>query len=129
MLAEIAKEENDYNKFYEQFGKCLKLGVHGDPTNRATVAEQLRCHASKSGDQQIGLKEYADRTKEGQNDGCCITGEGITAVSSSPFQESLWKKGLGVTCVIDPACEHAAPQLTEFDGKSLQSTTAKMLRH
>ena len=44
-------------KFYEQFGKCLKLGVHEDSTNRTKVAELLRYHTSKSGDEQISLKE------------------------------------------------------------------------
>merc|ERR1712084_107559 len=34
MFAEIAEKNDDYNKFYEQFGKCLKLGVHEDSTNR-----------------------------------------------------------------------------------------------
>ena len=33
MLAEIAEKKDDYNKFYEQFGKSLKLGIHEDSTN------------------------------------------------------------------------------------------------
>ena len=55
-------------RFYEAFGKCLKLGVHEDSTNRTKIAELLRFHTSKSGDEQISLKEYVDRMKEGQND-------------------------------------------------------------
>merc|ERR1712110_780436 len=54
--------------FYEQFGKCLKLGVHEDSTNRTKVAELMRYQTSKSGDEQISFKEYVDRMKEGQND-------------------------------------------------------------
>ena len=57
------------------------------------VVEPLRCHTSKSGDEQISLKEYVDRTKEGQNDICHATGESVTAVSSSPCLENLRKKG------------------------------------
>eukprot|EP00411_Alexandrium_monilatum_P056532 CAMPEP_0175425314 /NCGR_PEP_ID=MMETSP0095-20121207/49236_1 /TAXON_ID=311494 /ORGANISM="Alexandrium monilatum, Strain CCMP3105" /LENGTH=126 /DNA_ID=CAMNT_0016724643 /DNA_START=12 /DNA_END=388 /DNA_ORIENTATION=+ len=74
MFAEIAEKKDDYKKFYEQFGKCLKLGVHEDSTNRTKVAELLRFHTSKSGDEQISLKEYVDRMKEGQNDIYYITG-------------------------------------------------------
>ena len=37
MFAEIAEKKDDYKKFYEQFGKCLKLGVHEDSTNRTKV--------------------------------------------------------------------------------------------
>merc|ERR1712073_158760 len=70
MFAEIAEKKDDYKKFYEQFGKCMKLGVHEDSTNRTKVAELLRFHSSKSGDELIGLKEYDGKklkstTKEG----------------------------------------------------------------
>merc|ERR1712190_346360 len=121
MFAEIAEKKDDYKKFYEQFGKCLKLGVHEDSTNRTKAAELLRYHTSKSGDEQISFKEYVDRMKEGQNDIYYITGESIAAVSSSPFLETLRKKGLEVLYMVDPIDEYAVQQLKEFDGKKLKS--------
>eukprot|EP00493_Phyllostaurus_siculus_P009132 UN09246 len=127
MFAEIAEKKDDYKKFYEQFGKCLKLGVHEDSTNRTKVAELMRYHSSKSGDEQISFKEYVDRMKEGQNDIYYITGESIAAVSSSPFLESLRKKGLEVLYMVDPIDEYAVQQLKEFDGKKLKSTTKEGL--
>merc|ERR1712073_70389 len=127
MFAEIAEKKDDYKKFYEQFGKCMKLGVHEDSTNRTKVAELLRFHTSKSGDERISLKEYVDRMKEGQNDIYYITGESITAVSSSPFLEALRKKGLEVLYMVDPVDEYAVQQLKEFDGKKLKSTTKEGL--
>ena len=95
--------KDDYKKFYEAFGKCLKLGVHEDSTNRTKIAELLRFHTSKSGDEQISLKEYVDRMKEGQNDIFYITGESVAAVSSSPFLETLRKKGIEVLYMV--ACQ------------------------
>merc|ERR1712070_40949 len=127
MFAEIAEKKDDYKKFYEQFGKCIKLGVHEDSTNRVKVAELLRYQTSKSGDEQISFKEYVDRMKEGQNDIYYITGESIAAVSSSPFLESLRKKGLEVLYMTDPVDEYAVQQLKEFDGKKLKSTTKEGL--
>merc|ERR1712130_888347 len=127
MFAEIAEKKDDYKKFYEQFGKCLKLGVHEDSTNRAKVAELMRYHTSKSGDEFISLKEYVDRMKEGQNDIYYITGESVAAVSSSPFLESLRKKGLEVLYMVDPIDEYAVQQLKEFDGKKLKSVTKEGL--
>ena len=57
IFAEIAEKNDDYKKFYEQFGKCQKPGIHEDSTNRTKIAELLRFSASKSGDEQISLKE------------------------------------------------------------------------
>merc|ERR1712130_636061 len=127
MFTEIAEKKDDYKKFYEQFGKCLKLGVHEDSTNRTKVAELMRYQTSKSGDEQISLKEYIDRMKEGQQDIYYITGESIAAVSSSPFLESLRKKGLEVLYMVDPIDEYTVQQLKEFDGKKLKSVTKEGL--
>merc|ERR1711920_922408 len=123
----MGEKKDDYKKFYEQFGKCLKLGVHEDSTNRTKVAELMRYHSSKSGDELISFKEYVDRMKEGQNDIYYITGESIAAVSSSPFLESLRKKGIEVLYMVDPIDEYAVQQLKEFDGKKLKSTTKEGL--
>merc|ERR1711959_450577 len=127
MFTEISEKKDDYKKFYEQFSKNLKLGIHEDSTNRNKIAELMRYNTSKSGDEQISLKEYVDRMKEGQNDIYYITGESIAAVSSSPFLETLRKKGLEVLYMVDPVDEYAVQQLKEFDGKKLKSTTKEGL--
>merc|ERR1712151_850395 len=127
MFAEISEKKDDYKKFYEQFSKNIKLGINEDSTNRAKVAELMRCHTSKSGDEQISFKEYVDRMKEGQNDIYYIHGESIAAVSSSPFLETLRKKGLEVLYIVDPIDEYSVQQLKEFDGKKLKSVTKEGL--
>jgi len=127
LVKRCLEKKDDYKKFYEQFGKCLKLGVHEDYTHRTKVAELMRYHRSKSGDEQISLKEYIDRMKEWQNDICFITGEGIEAVSSSPFLETLRKKGLEAPHMVGPKDEYSVQQLKEFDGKKLKPTTKEGL--
>merc|ERR1712149_95617 len=91
--------------------------------NRAKLADLLRFQTSKSGDEAISLKEYCDRMKEGQNDIYYITGESIQGVSSSPFLETLKKKGIEVLYMVDPIDEYAVQQLKEFDGKKLICAT------
>ena len=105
MFAEIAEKKDDYKTFYKQFGRCLKLGIHEDPTNRTKIAELMRFNTSKFWDEQISLKEYIDRMSEGQNHIYYISDESIAVVSSSLFLENLRKKGLDGTYMVDPVDE------------------------
>merc|ERR1712096_409888 len=127
MFNEISEKKDDYKKFYEQFGKNLKLGVHEGSTNRNKIADLLRYQTSKSGDESISFKEYCDRMKEGQNDIYYVTGESVAQVSSSPFIETLRKKGLEVLYMVDPIDEYAVQQLKEYDGKKPKSVTKEGL--
>jgi len=127
MFTEITEKKDDYKKFYEQFSKNLKLGIHEDSTNRAKLADLLRYQTSKSGDEMISLKEYCDRMKEGQNDIYYITGESVAQVSSSPFIEQLRKKGFEVLYMVDPIDEYGVQQLKEYDGKKLKSVAKEGL--
>jgi len=123
LFAGIAENKEEYNKFYEAFGKNLKFGIHEDTTNRAKIADLIRYQSSKSGDEILSLKEYCDRMKEGQESIYYITGESVAAVSNSPFLETLKKKGYEVLYMVDPIDEYAVQQLKEYNGKKLMSVT------
>jgi len=127
MFAEIQENQEDYKKFYEQFSKNLKLGIHEDTANRTKIADLLRFHTSKSGEDQISFKEYIQRMKEGQKDIYYITGESRAAVSTSPFLEALRKRGLEVLYLVDPIDEYMVQQLKDYDGKKLKSCTKEGL--
>jgi len=127
MITELAENAEDYKKFYEQFSKNIKLGIHEDSTNRAKIAEFLRYHTNKSGEEMISLKEYVARMKEGQKDIYFITGESRAAVTNSPFIESLKKRGYEVIYMVDPIDEYVIQQLKEYDGKKLKNCTKEGL--
>merc|ERR1712121_301052 len=66
LFEELVEDKDNYKKFYDNFSKNIKLGIHEDSTNRKKLAEFLRYHTSSSGDDVVSLKDYVSRMKENQ---------------------------------------------------------------
>merc|ERR1712080_464575 len=120
-------DKDAFKKFYEQFGKNLKLGIHEDSTNRKKLAGLLRFYTSASGDEPCSLADYVSRMKENQKNIYYITGESKEVVSASAFVERLKKRGLECVYMTEPIDEYVVQQLKEFDGKTLVSVTKEGL--
>merc|ERR1712160_211243 len=127
MISEVAENSEDWKKFYEQFSKNLKLGIHEDQTNREKLSNFLRYFTSKSGEDCISFKEYISKMKEDQKTIYYITGESKAQVAASPFMEGMKKRGLEVLYLVDPIDEYMVQQLKEYDGKKLVSVTKEGL--
>merc|ERR1712187_692131 len=127
LIEEISEDQDNFKKFYEQFSKNLKLGIHEDSTNRKKIAGYLRYFTSASGDEQASLTDYVSRMKENQKDIYYITGERKEVVADSAFVERLKKRGLECLYMTEPIDEYVVQQLKEFDGKNLVSVTKEGL--
>merc|ERR1712013_31007 len=123
LMQEIYEDKDNYKKFYEQFGKNLKLGIHEDSTNRKKISDLLLYYSSHSGDEMTSLKDYVSRMKENQKDIYYITGENKETVKNSAFVERVRKHGYEVLYMTEPIDEYCVQQLKEYEGKNLVSVT------
>jgi len=126
LFNELSEDAETYNKFYEQFSKNIKLGIHEEATQKKKLSEFLRYHSSNS-DDMTSLKDYVGRMKDTQKDIYYITGESKDHVKNSAFVERLTKKGYEVLFMTEPIDEYCTQQLKEYDGRNLVCVTKEGL--
>lgn len=115
--------EKSYETFWKQFGKSIRLGLIEDHSKNGKKLSKLLRFPSAKHDTPVALQTYVDEMKKSQDTIYYIAGESVAVVKESPFLEKLTKKGMDVLFMVDPLDEHAVQQVTEFDGKKLQSIT------
>jgi len=123
MFEEISENKEDYKKFYEQFSKNLKLGIHEDSQNRKKLSELLRYHSTKSGEEQTSLKDYVTRMKEEQKSIYYITGDTKKKLESSPFIEEAKRRDYEVLFMTEPVDEYVMQQVKDFEDKKFVCLT------
>lgn len=124
MLEEMAEDQPEqYQKFWDAFGRVLKEGPTEDWSNKEKIATLLRFASTHLDTEQqlVSFKDYVARMKEGQEAIYYVTADSFAAAKHSPHLEIFRKKGVEVLLLSDRVDEWMLSGLTEFDGKKLQS--------
>lgn len=118
---EETKTSGRFLKFWENFGKNIKLGVIEDSTNRSKLAKLLRFYSTKSIDKLISLEDYVGRMKDGQEFIYFLAGEDKNILNKSPLIQKLREKDVEVLLLDDPIDEFCFSNLGEFEKKKLKN--------
>ncbi|PVZ64976.1 molecular chaperone HtpG [Pelagibaculum spongiae] len=124
MMKKLAKNQpEEYQAFWDTFGKVLKEGPAEDMGNKEKIAALLRFASTETGEavQNVALANYIERMKEGQDKIYYVAAESHAAASNSPHIEIFKKKGIEVLLLSDPIDEWLMSHLTDFDGKEIVS--------
>ncbi|KAI3816988.1 hypothetical protein L1987_10774 [Smallanthus sonchifolius] len=126
-------KENDekrgqYAKFWNEFGKSIKLGIIEDAANRNRLAKLLRFETTTSDGKLTSLDQYISRMKSGQKDIFYITGSSKEQLEKSPFLERLKKKSLEVIFFTDPVDEYLMQYLMDYEDKKFQNVSKEGLK-
>ncbi|KAK7859192.1 endoplasmin like protein [Quercus suber] len=122
------EKKGQYAKFWNEFGKSIKLGIIEDATNRNRLAKLLRVETTKSDGKLTSLDQYISRMKAGQKDIFYITGTSKEQLEKSPFLERLKKKNFEVIFFTDPVDEYLMQYLMDYEDKKFQNVSKEGLK-
>lgn len=124
LLKDLAeKEQEKYAEFWPIFGKVLKEGVVEATDQKAELAALFRFASTheETDEQRVSFKDYIGRMAKDQKAIYFVTAESCATARHSPHLEIFRKKGIEVLLLSDPIDEWVTGQLSEFEGKPLQS--------
>jgi molecular chaperone HtpG len=122
-LADMKKNEyKNYLKFYREFGKILKEGIHFDFSRKEKIADMLLFQSTKKAvETYTTFQEYVDNMKKEQNEIYYIIGTSRDEVMKSPYLETFKDKGYEVLIMLDEIDDLIMNSLNEYKGKKLKS--------
>ena len=117
-------EPEAYKKFFKEFGKVLKEGIHTDYTNQEKIkALALYESMNTAAGEMISLTDYVKAMPENQKDIYFITGDSRAHLESNPALELLRSKGFDVLFMTDPIDEWVMQSMFQFEKKSFKNVT------
>ncbi|CAI0463579.1 unnamed protein product [Linum tenue] len=119
MIQELSESENkeDYKKFWENFGRFIKLGCIEDSGNHKRITPLLRFHTSKNEEELTSLDDYVENMGENQKAIYYLATDSLKSAKSAPFLEKLVQKDIEVLYLIEPIDEVAIQNLQTYKEK------------
>ncbi|KAM3359300.1 heat shock protein 90-5, chloroplastic [Capsicum galapagoense] len=119
MIQDLSESENkeDYKKFWENFGKFVKLGCIEDTGNHKRITPLLRFFSSKSEEELISLDDYIENMVENQKAIYYLATDSLQSARTAPFLEKLVQKGIEVLYLVEPIDEVAIQNLQTYKEK------------
>ncbi|KAJ6902899.1 heat shock family protein [Populus alba x Populus x berolinensis] len=109
--------ELDYKKFWENFGRFLKLGCVEDSGNHKRITPLLRFYTSKSEEELTSLDEYIENMGENQKAIYYLATDSLKSAKTAPFLEKLVQEDIEVLYLIEPIDEVAIQNLQTYKEK------------
>lgn len=120
------KERPEYEKFWNEFGKSIKIGIYSGMMTGENNADKLKdlvlFYSARQG-RLVTLKEYVEAMKDGQQKIYYAVGKDKESIDALPQTELLKERDLDVLYLFDPVDEFAIEALHEYDGKSFHSVS------
>jgi len=108
-----------YNRFWNEFGKNIKLGIIEDASNRNKLAQLTRWYTSWNSKELSSFDDYISRMKPNQEYIYYIGGESRETLLKTPAIQSLLKKGYEVLLLDDPIDEFCLQNVYDYEKKML----------
>lgn len=120
------KERPEYEKFWNEFGKSIKIGIYSGMMTGENNADKLKdlvlFYSARQG-RLVTLKEYVEAMQDGQQKIYYAVGKDKESIDALPQTELLKDRDLDVLYLFDPVDEFAIEALHEYDGKSFHSVS------
>ena len=116
------KDEEKFEKFWENFGAVIKEGIYEDADSKVDILE-LSKFKSVNNQSSIFLSEYLDKMHKKQDAIYYLASENIEQAENSPHLEAFRKKKLDVLILTDPIDTFWLSVVNEFKDKKFMSIT------
>ena len=114
----LANDPDKYRRFFREFGKVLKEGIHVDPANQEKIKDLALYQTMNGADGDlVSLKEYENAMPSGQEHIYYIVAESRRMALASPALEIFRSKGYDVLLMTDPVDEFIMQSMFQYEKK------------